>query len=332
VYNNYYDGIAKYGIGATYGGSVFVEGNYFRNAQYPMLISMQGSDVAEGKQGTFSSEDGGIIKAYNNYMTGQTRFAAYGDSAYSNSAVEFDAYVVTSRSAAVPGTITTKKGNNTYNNFDTAPGFYSYQADTPEAARDKVILFAGRMSGGDFKWNFNNSVDDTSYAVNTPLQSKLTSYTTTLVSVQGGGSGGNSGGGSGGEDDDGGDDSGGSGDDGGGGITGTVSTSFTTSGPTNPAFTVVGNYSTSKGSATVNGTTYTTCVKMETNTNVSFTITQPMTLTLYFASSESGKKVKVDGTERTTDSNATVEVSLAAGNHDITKKDGINLFYILLSE
>ena len=45
VYNNYYDGIAKYGVGATESSSVFVEANYFRNCKYPMLISIQGSDV-----------------------------------------------------------------------------------------------------------------------------------------------------------------------------------------------------------------------------------------------------------------------------------------------
>ena len=45
VYNNYYDGNAKYGIGSTNGSSVFSEGNYFRNCKYPMLTSMQGSDV-----------------------------------------------------------------------------------------------------------------------------------------------------------------------------------------------------------------------------------------------------------------------------------------------
>jgi pectate lyase len=86
VYNNYYDGISKYGVGATEGSSVFVEGNYFRNCKYPMLISMQGSDVFNETKNandysdmpTFSKENGGIIKAFNNYVTGQRRFVAYG--------------------------------------------------------------------------------------------------------------------------------------------------------------------------------------------------------------------------------------------------------------
>ncbi len=82
VFNNYYDGIAKYGVGATNASSVFVEANYFRNCKYPILISMQGSDVFNestqtndySDMPTFSKEDGGMIKAFNNYMDGQERF------------------------------------------------------------------------------------------------------------------------------------------------------------------------------------------------------------------------------------------------------------------
>ncbi|MCR4822857.1 MAG: hypothetical protein K5873_08325, partial [Treponema sp.] len=76
VYNNYYDGNAKYGAGACLGSSVFMEANYFRNCKYPMMISMQGSDLYAGSSvkstdnATFSKEAGGMIKAYNNYMTG----------------------------------------------------------------------------------------------------------------------------------------------------------------------------------------------------------------------------------------------------------------------
>lgn len=64
VYNNYYDGNAKYGIGVTSGSSCFAEGNYFRDANDPMMSSKQGTD-ARGS-GTFSGEEGGIIKAWNN--------------------------------------------------------------------------------------------------------------------------------------------------------------------------------------------------------------------------------------------------------------------------
>lgn len=183
VYNNYYDGVSKYGVGATMGSSIFVEGNVFRNCKYPMLISMQGSDIVGGT-GTFSSEDGGIIKAYNNVMSGQARFVAYDAVQYP---VEFDAYVASSRGEIVSSAVKSKKGGNTYNNFDTDAAFYvkNLVIDSPNDAKDKVMQYSGRVQGGDFKWTFNNAVDDASYAVNTALKSALTSYTTDLVAIQG---------------------------------------------------------------------------------------------------------------------------------------------------
>lgn len=39
MWNNFYDGCAKYGIGATMGSSVFSENNYFRATKEPILIS-----------------------------------------------------------------------------------------------------------------------------------------------------------------------------------------------------------------------------------------------------------------------------------------------------
>lgn len=71
---------------------------------------------------------------------------------------------------------------------------------------------------------------------------------------------------------------------------------------------------------------------MESSTSIKFTIEKAMKLTLVFASTETGKRVKVDGTNYTTDSNAVVTVDLAAGTHEITKGDSINLFFIGLSE
>lgn len=205
VYNNYYDGIAKYGVGSTLGSSVFVEGNYFRNCKRPMMISMQGTDVwSESKQAndygnvpTFSSENGGIIKAYNNhfdYTNGQPRFVAYGDPnpAYNiagkiSSTVDFDAYVVTARGDQVPLTVKSVYGSNTYNNFDTDQTLYikNLVIDEPSVAKEKVMQFAGRVQGGDFKWTFNNALDDTSYDVIPALKSALTGYKTKLVAVQG---------------------------------------------------------------------------------------------------------------------------------------------------
>lgn len=176
IYNNYYDGNSKYGMGSTLGSSLFAESNYFRNCKYPMLTSMQGSDIATGS-GTFSSEDGGTIKAYGNYMEGQTAFVPY-----SQNNVEFDAYVVSSKTEKVPSTVTSKQGGNTYNNFDTSSAMYSYTADAAADVPAKVMANAGRLDGGDFDFTFT-SADDTSYAVNTALMSALQSYTSSVIAI-----------------------------------------------------------------------------------------------------------------------------------------------------
>nr|WP_315220194.1 T9SS type A sorting domain-containing protein [uncultured Flavobacterium sp.] len=183
VYNNYYDGNSKYGIGSTLGSSVFVENNFFRNCKYPMLTSMQGTDVFGGAEGTFSGEAGGTIKAYNNTMSGQNRFIAYDATNYPK---EFDAYVASTRNETISSSITSKSGSNTYNNFDTNSSvMYSYTPDSPEVAKTNVMQYSGRVSGGDLKWTFNNAVDDATDAVNTGLKAALLGYQTSLVAVQG---------------------------------------------------------------------------------------------------------------------------------------------------
>lgn len=197
VYNNYYDGNAKYGAGSTLGSSVFMENNYFRNCKYPMLTSMQGTDVyASGTKrdptnnGTFSKEAGGTIKAYGNYMEGSYTFIPYGATSYKvkgaettaasqgiNTSVDFDAYVVDSRDTKVPSTVKSYDGENTYNNFDTDKSvMYSYKADDAATAKANVMAYAGRVQGGDFKWTFDNSVDDASSDVNQALKDALVVY------------------------------------------------------------------------------------------------------------------------------------------------------------
>ena len=90
VWNNYYDGVAKYGIGVTMGASVFVESNYFRNTKYPMMISKQGTD-AKG-DGTFSGEAGGVLKSYGNIFAEKGSHFSYVTWKQSNT--DFDAYEV----------------------------------------------------------------------------------------------------------------------------------------------------------------------------------------------------------------------------------------------
>ncbi|MDE5614677.1 MAG: hypothetical protein K2I74_08550, partial [Treponemataceae bacterium] len=250
-----------------------------------------------------------------------------------------DAFEVDARSQTVPDSVKTRSGGTTYSNFDTVMGNtglgLSADPTGPQAAKTDVLNFSGRHNS-DFAHNFANATDDASYAKNDALNNALVNYKTGFKYIQGTTQGGTTGsegsdneGGSGNTGTEGGNQQGGTGTQ----ITADVTCHFTgekANSSVEGAFTVNGNCSSSKGTAIVNGTTYTSCLKMESATSISFKIESSMTLTLVFASGESGKKVKVDGTAHTTDSNATVTVSLNAGEHTITKGDSINLFYIAL--
>ena len=185
VYNNYFDGNAKYGIGATYGSSCFVDRNYFRGCKYPMMSSMQGSDAAGA--GTFSSENGGMIKAYGNYITGSK--SLYVQSGYPSGVAEasaitntagqsFDCYVVSSPSQTVPSSYKTVKGGTAYDNFDTNSSLmYSYTADNAQNVPSVVkgTYGAGRLQHGSYQYTFSSSEDD-NYAVITALKSAVEGY------------------------------------------------------------------------------------------------------------------------------------------------------------
>jgi pectate lyase len=176
VYNNYFDGNSKYGVGVTKASSAFVEANYFRNCPNPMLSSMQGSDIEDGI-GTFSKEPGGMIKAYNNTIIGAKSVV------YANeNATQFDAYLTKTRNEAVPSTYKTLVGGSTYNNFDTSATMYKYAPDDPANVPNNVTTYAGRVNGGDFLWKFTNA-DDADHLVNNALMNKLRNYKTDLVSV-----------------------------------------------------------------------------------------------------------------------------------------------------
>lgn len=192
VFNNYYDGNSKYGVGATTASCIFVEKNYFRHCKYPMLISKQGSDIHNGTgtssetKGNFSSEDGGMIKAFDNYITEQTSFEPYvaGDALYSK---HFDAYVVENRNDQVPAEVVTLQGGTGYNNFDTASDFYMY---SPDAAADVPSTVtgqygAGRCQHGDFQYTFDNATQDKNSEVITDLSNKLANYESKLVKIYG---------------------------------------------------------------------------------------------------------------------------------------------------
>ncbi|MBE6862195.1 MAG: hypothetical protein E7497_04775, partial [Ruminococcus sp.] len=326
VYNNYYDGNAKYGIGSTTDSDVFVENNYFRNCAKPMLISKQGSDT----DSTLSGEAGGMIKAYGNIIEGAKSYKPY-----STSSSSFDCYDVTSRTATVPSSVTASNGGAKYSNFDTASDFYSYTVDAAKDVPAIVEANAGRVDGGDFKWDFNDSTEDSNYDVITALKSALGSYDDSIIAI---GSGfksgydtpvtppttttnggnqtvpttttvnGNTGNGS--------------------TVTqGSYVHDFTANGTSSSFYSISGNLSTSKGTVNYNGKTLTQCLKIETATSITFSGNG--TLTLVFA--EAGKRVKIDGNEYTTDANGIVTATLSSGSHSITKGDSINLFYMVFS-
>ncbi|MDE7206406.1 MAG: InlB B-repeat-containing protein, partial [Lachnospiraceae bacterium] len=92
-------------------------------------------------------------------------------------------------------------------------------------------------------------------------------------------------------------------------------------------FTVAnGSYKSVTSPVTVNDVPYTDGLKMESKTEVSFSCNDGATL--FMAFDGSGKKVKVDGEVKTTDSKGIVTVELSAGLHKITKGDSMNLFYV----
>lgn len=184
VYNNYYDGVGTYGIGTSRFSSAFIENNYFRGTYRPMLIPGQGTDVWEGGSdfsgGSFTSQDGGMAKAYNNSMNGGN---SDNDLSYLNQnttpvAGQIDAFEVTNRSDSVPGTVAAILGGYTYNNFDTRQDMYMCTVELPEDARNTVMNMAGRMNGGDFEFSFNNTTEDNNKSVISDLYQALINYET----------------------------------------------------------------------------------------------------------------------------------------------------------
>ena len=333
MYNNYYLHNDVYGVGATMGSSVFMESNYFDATKRPIMSSKQGTD-AKG-DGTFSGENGGLIKAYGNVFANKPDNFSYVPYAENNTS--FDAYEVSDPSEQVPTSVKTLVGGTSYDNFDTNPSLmYAYAADKAADVPAIVEGFygAGRLNHGDIDFVIpDETVVTNGHQQPWPaLASLLDSYTSGVVKVFGesnaAGEGGSTGGG----------ETGGSGD-GGGTVTpieGTVLVTFTDSKPSSSIVTVSGNYSTSKGTATIDGTSYSTCVKMESATNISVTVDKKVTMTLYFSSADTKTNAKIDGKKpaevnAVIDSTAkTMTVTLDAGSHTITKQDTCNLFGIKL--
>lgn len=336
MYNNYYQHNDVYGIGATSGSSIFMESNYFDAVKRPIMSSLQGTD-AKG-DGTFSGEKGGLIKAYGNVFANKPANFSY--IPYAENNTSFDAYEVSNPSEQVPTSVKTLVGGTSYNNFDTNPSLmYAYAADKAEDVPSIVEGFygAGRLNHGDIDFVIpDETVVTNGHQQPWPaLASILDSYTSGVVKVFGEGNASGEGGST-----EGGITGGSTGGSEGGStvtpIEGTVLVTFTDSKPSSSIVTVSGNYATNKGTATIDGTSYSTCVKMESATNISVTVDKKVTMTLFFSSADSKTNAKIDGKKpaevnAVIDSTAkTMTVTLDAGSHTITKQDTCNLFGIKL--
>lgn len=324
IYNNYFDGNAKYGVGVTMGASAFVENNYFRSTvtMKPMLSSMQGTD-AKG-EGTFSGENGGIIKAYGNTFDGKYSLVTQNDT---TDKTDIDCYLATSRNENVSSEYKTKQGSTEYSNFDTKADFYEYEVDTAEVAKEKVELYAGRIGGGDMQWNFNDATEDGNYTVIPQLKAVLTGYKSDLIKVGGTAAGGTTSGGS----TSGGTTGGDSGDSGNTGsntpvdgevtfIPTTSGSGFTVSGsPKSHAAIEVAGVSISKNSA----------LKLNSSGSVTFETTKVMTLNLYLLNKNS---IKVDGVSKTPVAEGdyfVVTLSINAGSHTVAYDGSENSLYLI---
>lgn len=330
MYNNYYQHNDVYGIGATKGSSVFMESNYFDAVKRPIMSSKQGTDAMG--DGTFSGEDGGLIKAYGNVFANKPDNFSY--ITYANNNTSFDAYEVSAPSEQVPSSVKTLVGGTSYNNFDTNPSLmYAYAADKAEDVPAIVEGFygAGRLNHGDIDFVIpDETVVTNGHQQPWPaLASILDAYTSGVVKVFGegnatgeGGSteGGSTGGSGSGEGGSTGGSTGGS--EGGSTVTpieGTVICSFAGGQASNSSFTVTGSFKNSTTGVTVDGNTYKDYLKIESSAGtVSFKTTAKMQMTCYTGDTKA--KLKIDGADVTGDTTkGVVTVTLEAGDHSIAK-------------
>lgn len=331
VYNNYFDGNAKYGVGAAMSSDIFVENNYFRNCKYPMLISKQGSDIHNGigssdeTKGTFSGEDGGIIKACGNYMIGQISFEPYieNDVMFSR---HFDAYVVDDRTKQIPSSVSALQGGHQYNNFDTdaTKMYQEYICHQASEVPDIVCgsYGAGRCQHGDFSWTFDDS-EDTNYDVISELSTAINNYRSKMIGFYSSNN----------DDTDDSEDS----DDKDNPvqpqvpIAGSVYCHFLDKTPSSTMVNVNGTYSNSHSILTYQGTTYTICVKMESATEILLKPTSDCTITLLFGGdvNPAGKRIKIDGATQYVTENGQYRFN-AEGGKTYTLKKGDTLYLFLI--
>lgn len=326
IYNNYFDGNAKYGVGVTNGASAFVENNYFRSTakMKPMLSSMQGTDIAHGKDGqTFSGENGGMIKAYGNKFDGNKELLTQNDTDSDN----LDCYLASSRNEQVSSTYKTKLGGTTYNNFDTASGFYTYTPDTPEDAKANVEKYAGRMNGGDLHYTFNNAVEDSNYDIIPDLANKIKNYASKLVKAMGSSSaGGGDGDGDGNEDD----------------VpteptppsaTGSAVISFAKNGVASDNRVTDASSKEYKPAESYGGNTYSYGAKLNSTGKFTLTLEKEYAVTFVLGTDKNVNGLNIDGKvyEVVTDTNV-VKTTLSAGAHVVKQNSGETSVFLIILE
>ena len=250
---------------------------------------------------------------------------------------DIDAFEVDTRSEKIPDSVKSKSGNHVYSNFDTVMGDSELGLTSvptnPDVAKSDVVKYAGRHNP-DLVWNFDNTVDDVSYAVDAALNTKLEAYKTNVTAIFGDSSSGSTDSGSG---DSGSGDSGNTGESGGGSgdvttvVTGSV---FTLTGTGDFAcdwgtVSVTGNMKSNVVAKEYGGQTFTTALKMESSTSIKINLPEAKKLT-FITDATAAKKIKIDGTNNSTDASGNlVSVSLTAGEHTILKGDSLNLYAII---
>lgn len=103
---------------------------------------------------------------------------------------------------------------------------------------------------------------------------------------------------------------------------------FTEEATASDYFEFMGSLSTSKGTVDYEGETLSRCLKMESSTNVEFTLAKAAKVTLVLNNEFAGT-IKVDG-KAASAVNGIVSVELVAGHHAITKGDVANLYLIIV--
>lgn len=187
MYNNYYQHCDVYGIGATSGSNIFMESNYFEAVKRPIMSSLQGTDI-KGSKGTFSGENGGMIKSYGNVFVDKPSGFSY--ITYADNPASFDACEVAKPSDQLPASVKTLVGGTCYNNFDTnLDVMYSHTADNAVDVPSIIEGFygAGRLNHGDIHFDIpDETVVTSGHQQPLPaLANILDSYESGVVKVMG---------------------------------------------------------------------------------------------------------------------------------------------------